>query len=263
MKATKRAIAILAVIATVISCFAVTASAASNISVVNGRKDGSWLFPLESKYYSSISDWAGCYANGCTIGACPFHGSSCKHNATCGADHYNGHSSFGHNGIDIAAPKGTKVFAAAPGTLYYVNYSLGARGLTAVIEHKISSNDSYYSYYQHLNGINSNYKSGTKVNAGDIIGYVGNTGGNYGDHLHFGIVFGQAGKGNDVATGDYLNTLENKGWITTTEHKYGRIVVNPDTENAATGLDTVNSHRGSVHYVFNKSEVKIGSFIIA
>ncbi|MBR2731128.1 MAG: peptidoglycan DD-metalloendopeptidase family protein [Clostridia bacterium] len=258
MAAIKKAIAILATLATILSCFAIMADAAS-ISVVNGRSDGNWLFPLASSYYQSISDWAGCYANGGTIGACPFHGKSCGHNAACDADHYTGHGPYGHNGIDIKAAKGAAVMASAPGTLYYVNYNLGARGLTAVIEHKTNSKDSYYSYYQHLNGINTKIKSGSTVNAGDIIGYVGNTGGNYGNHLHFGMVFGQAGKGSNAATGEYLNTLEGYGWLTTSDYKYGRIVVNPDVKNADTRLDTVNSHRGSVHYVFNKSEVKIGS----
>ena len=260
MKTIKRFIAVLIALTTIISSFAVMAGAA-NISVVNGRSDGKWLFPLGSNYYQSISDWAGCHANPSTIGSCPFHGNGCKHNAKCGADHYTYQGQFGHNGIDIAAGKGVPVMASAPGTLYYVEYNLGSRGLTAVVEHKINDNDSYYSYYQHLNGFNKNFKNGSSVKAGDVIGYVGNSGGNYGCHLHFGIVFGQAGKGNNAKTGEYLNTLEGYGWITTKDYKYGRIVVNPDSTNADTKLDTVNCHRGSVHYVFDKSEVKIGTHI--
>lgn len=85
-----------------------------------------------------------------------------------------------HAGIDIPAPQGTKVLAAADGEV------------TAVGEHprlgrfvRIAHADGSYSLYGHLQRWTT--KPGTAVRAGDRIGLVGSTGRSTGPHLDFSI----------------------------------------------------------------------------
>jgi len=91
-----------------------------------------------------------------------------------------------HTGIDLAAPKGTKVVAAADGIVIYVvddprNCSSCSYGSHVIIEHK----NGYRTLYGHLSAVS--VKNGQKVNSGEKIGEVGNTGHSFGNHLHFEI----------------------------------------------------------------------------
>jgi uncharacterized protein YgiM (DUF1202 family) len=91
-----------------------------------------------------------------------------------------------HTGIDLAAPCGTKVVAAADGTVIMVvddprNCSSCSYGTYAIIEHK----NGYRTVYGHLSAVN--VKNGQKLNSGEKVGEVGNTGHSYGCHLHFEI----------------------------------------------------------------------------
>jgi len=91
-----------------------------------------------------------------------------------------------HHGTDIMAPGGTPVIAAAPGTVEKLFYSNGGGGITLYVR----SPDKLWSYYYaHLQGYAPGVTEGMKVNAGDPLGFVGDTGnagaGNF--HLHFGL----------------------------------------------------------------------------
>lgn len=89
--------------------------------------------------------------------------------------------SSGHTGLDIAAPKGTKIKAAASGTVIFAGYS-GAYGNVV----KISHGSDIKTYYAHCSKLY--VKKGQKVSAGDIIASVGSTGRSTGNHLHFEVV---------------------------------------------------------------------------
>lgn len=220
-----------------------------------GRSDGTWLFPLPSNYYNSFSDWAGCPG----MDRCPICGGN--HGSAWGDTAHSGQG--GHNGIDIAAPAGTSVLAAAPGTVRVSTTKGGARGYYIVIEHPIKGTDySYYSYYQHLSRLSVNV--GQEINAGTTIGAVGNTGGNYGIHLHFGIVMGR--KGTDIA--NRLGTIEGNGWILTSGYREGRILNNPSAQSTTPGgqsavVPPLKYHKGSTTYTFNASQVNIGGSDVA
>ncbi len=86
-----------------------------------------------------------------------------------------------HNGIDMAAKKGTPIYATRTGVVTVASYQKGGAGYYVKINH----NDGYSSIYMHM----THYivKKGDFVTAGQIIGYVGSTGGSTGNHLHFGI----------------------------------------------------------------------------
>lgn len=83
-----------------------------------------------------------------------------------------------HGGIDIAAPKGTRIRAAADGVVSFVGFN-GNLGKTVYIRHA----DKYKTIYGHASRILVN--SGQEVRGGQTIALVGNTGRSTGPHLHF------------------------------------------------------------------------------
>jgi murein DD-endopeptidase MepM/ murein hydrolase activator NlpD len=89
-----------------------------------------------------------------------------------------------HHGEDIFAPLGTPVVAVAAGTLLKV-------GWNDIGGNRVWLRDRWgnYFYYAHLAGFAPGIKSGVRVQAGAVIGYVGNTGDAVGTpyHLHFEI----------------------------------------------------------------------------
>lgn len=85
-----------------------------------------------------------------------------------------------HKGIDIAAPTGTAVVAAAGGTVTTASYQ-SAAGNYIMVYH----GNSTYTVYMHLSAINVSV--GDTVSKGQTIGAVGSTGVSTGPHLHFGV----------------------------------------------------------------------------
>jgi murein DD-endopeptidase MepM/ murein hydrolase activator NlpD len=90
-----------------------------------------------------------------------------------------------HDAIDIMAPAGTPVVAAAPGTVEKLFFS-GGGGITAYVR----SDDGRWSYYYaHLQRYAPDLREGQRVERGQVIGSVGSTGNANpeGPHLHFAI----------------------------------------------------------------------------
>jgi len=85
-----------------------------------------------------------------------------------------------HEGIDIGAPQGTPIYAAAAGTVNYAGWEGGYGNLTLI---------------DHGNGLATAYghqsqlavSGGQTVSRGQLIGYVGSTGHSTGPHLHFEV----------------------------------------------------------------------------
>ena len=89
-----------------------------------------------------------------------------------------------HNGMDIAAAEGTKVCAAADGTIESVSES-DTMGMVVVISHADGYKTTYASLAQEVS-----VAVGQFVQAGDAIGTVGNTAlleTELGEHLHFAV----------------------------------------------------------------------------
>ena len=101
-----------------------------------------------------------------------------------------------HYGIDMAAAQGTPIYATRSGYVSTASYQAGGAGYYVKINH----GDGYSSIYMHM----THYivKAGDYVTAGQIIGYVGSTGGSTGPHLHFGISY----NGTYVDPQDYIKT---------------------------------------------------------
>ena len=91
-----------------------------------------------------------------------------------------GVGSTNHKGLDIAAPNGTAIYAAAGGTVEFSG-TKGSLGKLVIINH----GNGVRTYYAHCSRLN--VSSGQKVEAGKNIAAVGKTGIATGYHLHFEI----------------------------------------------------------------------------
>ena len=91
-----------------------------------------------------------------------------------------------HDAIDIMAPRGTPVIAAAGGTVEKLFFSHGGGGITVYVR---SPDRAWIYYYAHLDGYAPGLAEGQLVRRGDPIGFVGSTGNASpdGPHLHFAI----------------------------------------------------------------------------
>ena len=83
-----------------------------------------------------------------------------------------------HTGLDLAAPSGTAVLAAAGGTVAAIT-SGGAYGNAVLLAH----GDGLTTFYAHLSTVAVSV--GNQVSAGQRVGGVGSTGWSTGPHLHF------------------------------------------------------------------------------
>ncbi len=89
-----------------------------------------------------------------------------------------------HHGDDIFAPVGAPLLAVADGTLFSVGWN-DIGGLRLWLRDGAGNEF----YYAHLSALSTKAVDGTAVQAGDVIGFVGNTGDARGTptHLHFEI----------------------------------------------------------------------------
>ena len=88
-----------------------------------------------------------------------------------------------HVGVDLISPAGTPVVAAANGTLTRQSKN-GANPGNAWW---LTTSSGTYFFYAHLSGFANGLTVGSRVTAGDVIGYVGSTGNAVSPHLHFEI----------------------------------------------------------------------------
>jgi murein DD-endopeptidase MepM/ murein hydrolase activator NlpD len=113
-----------------------------------------------------------------------------------------------HHGDDIFAPLGAPLLAVASGTIFSVGWNrVGGNRLW------LRDGQGNLFYYAHLSAFSPLAVNGNKVNAGDVIGFVGNTGDAQGTpfHLHFEIhPVGLLGLGYDGAVDptSYLNAWQ-------------------------------------------------------
>ncbi len=89
----------------------------------------------------------------------------------------------GHDGVDYAAPSGTKIYASGDGVVTMAKW-YGGYGKYIKIRH----NAEYSTGYAHMRSFAKGIRPGVRVKQGQVIGYVGNTGLSTGPHLHFEVV---------------------------------------------------------------------------
>ena len=129
-----------------------------------------------SSYSSYTSSTKVASLNGVTLSVTPISGT-----ITSRFGNMESIRSSGHSGLDIGAPKGTKIKVAASGTVTFSGYSGGYGNVV-----KVSHGNGIMTYYAHCSALY--VKQGQTVTAGDVIAAVGSTGNSTGNHLHFEVV---------------------------------------------------------------------------
>ena len=119
------------------------------LALCGGVSDGTIQWPLPGRAYIS-----------CYFGAVDAYGNA------------------GHRGVDIPAPEGTPILAAHSGTVLVSGWN-DSYGNQVLIDDGAGTS----TRYAHM--IATAVSAGESVSAGQIIGYVGNTGDSEGNHLHF------------------------------------------------------------------------------
>ena len=95
-----------------------------------------------------------------------------------------------HRGLDIGSKRGTKekIYPVGDGTIeeLYKDY-YGA--LCVRMSHKNAKDGKWYtSFYCHLSSFSPNIYAGKKVTTNEYLGYMGNTGYSFGNHLHIELI---------------------------------------------------------------------------
>jgi murein DD-endopeptidase MepM/ murein hydrolase activator NlpD len=102
-------------------------------------------------------------------------------NSPFGLRRLPGQAARNHEGVDIAAPRGTGVYVSAEGSVLRTGYDAAGYGRFVEIRHP----NGMTTLYGHLSRLD--VASGDVVEAGARIGLVGSTGRSSGPHLHFEV----------------------------------------------------------------------------
>ncbi|MDR2194690.1 MAG: M23 family metallopeptidase [Treponema sp.] len=90
-----------------------------------------------------------------------------------------------HKGIDLSTYRqGDPIIGTADGQIVTVDFDPGGFGNYVIIKHK----HGFYTRYAHM--LSVRVKTGQRVQQGDIIGYIGNTGLSTGPHVHYEVHIG-------------------------------------------------------------------------
>lgn len=87
-----------------------------------------------------------------------------------------------HSGIDMAASRGTKIYASLDGYVSTCGWS-NVYGNYVIVTH----HSGYKTLYAHMDSFHKLTKLNRKVTTNSVLGYVGSTGLSTGDHLHFTV----------------------------------------------------------------------------
>jgi murein DD-endopeptidase MepM/ murein hydrolase activator NlpD len=90
-----------------------------------------------------------------------------------------------HKGIDVSTYRqGDPIVATADGQVVTIDYEHSGFGNNVIIKHK----HGFYTRYAHM--LTIRVKAGQRVQQGEVIGYIGNTGLSTGPHLHYEVHIG-------------------------------------------------------------------------
>jgi murein DD-endopeptidase MepM/ murein hydrolase activator NlpD len=98
------------------------------------------------------------------------------------SDPFSGEGAM-HTGVDISAPQGTPVHAAADGIILHAGWNTGY-GRCVVIDH----GNNYQTWYAHLSRMD--VIEGQEIRQGEVLGAVGTSGRSTGAHLHYEVRVG-------------------------------------------------------------------------
>ena len=117
-----------------------------------------------------------------------------------------------HTGIDIPAPRNTPILAAGPGVVMWAGWDLFNRqlapsedpyGIAVAIRHDFGyQGRRLYTVYAHMDRVD--VVPGQRVNTGDPLGIIGDTGFTTGPHLHFEV---------RIETNDFFASRNPELWL--------------------------------------------------
>ena len=113
-----------------------------------------------------------------------------------------------HAGMDFTAKVGTPIYATGDGRVTFADYSTNGYGLHVVLDHGFD----YETLYAHMSVVK--VRNGQRVQRGDLLGYVGNSGLSSGPHLHYEVHKGSEAVDpanyyfNDLTPEEYTRLLE-------------------------------------------------------
>ncbi len=139
-----------------------------SVNVTQVATSGSHVFPIAGQY--QISQGFGCVPYNPGYASPSF----CPANLP----------SF-HDGVDLAAPAGTPIVAAAGGTVTFAGVDSTASGNSTIVIDLDGSNAGFENIYMHWE--KTFIKKGDHVSAGQVIAEVGSVGYSTGPHLHFSV----------------------------------------------------------------------------
>lgn len=120
------------------------------------QASGNFVWPVQNKVYPLTACW--------------------------GDRRQRNNSTYFHSGLDIGAPEGEPVLAAAAGTVVFYSTTDAGYGNVIAIDH----GNGYWTHYGHMRSAPL-VNQGDTVTSGQQVGEVGNTGSSAGNHLHFNM----------------------------------------------------------------------------
>ncbi|MBK7242216.1 MAG: M23 family metallopeptidase [Flavobacteriales bacterium] len=113
-----------------------------------------------------------------------------------------------HAGMDFTAKVGTPIYATGDGRVTFADYSTNGYGLHVIVDHGFD----YETLYAHMSVLK--VKNGQRLQRGDLLGFVGNSGLSSGPHLHYEVHKGSEAVDpanyyfNDLTPEEYTRLLE-------------------------------------------------------
>ena len=120
-----------------------------------------------------------------------------------------------HNGIDFEANDGTPIYAAQGGTVQYIGSAQGF-GQWIVIDHPTEDGSGTTVYGHMWNAFATGLRQGQRVEAGQLIAYVGSNGQSTGPHLHFEVHPTVWRQGSQIDPAPWLRGALEPGTVPTT-----------------------------------------------
>ncbi|HQV53775.1 MAG: M23 family metallopeptidase [Flavobacteriales bacterium] len=113
-----------------------------------------------------------------------------------------------HAGMDFTAKVGTPIYATGDGRVTFADYSTNGYGMHVIVDHGFD----YETLYAHMSVLK--VKNGQRLQRGDLLGFVGNSGLSSGPHLHYEVHKGSEAVDpanyyfNDLTPEEYTRLLE-------------------------------------------------------
>jgi murein DD-endopeptidase MepM/ murein hydrolase activator NlpD len=195
-----------------------------SLSGKNAEATGEWLKPDRTEYLNDTARFVNSGANTFLFPIKGKNGASISVKLTTSFQGYLNISKYLHDGVDFANVEvGAPIIAASGGKIKNIYYNDKGWGNCIVVNDQEGTGYQYL--YAHMVSFNGNPAIGDEVSAGQVIGYLGNTGNSTGAHLHYGM----GGIGEPV--GSFLVDPLQEGFFYIVDNSVDRVFTSPTVGN--------------------------------